>query len=95
MAFQPLDGPGVYGALAVTTTAIEVKVGASTLEDREVVTVQPIDGDVYYGYDSSVSASTGTIIKKGQFFPFEAKDTLPIYLVAASGTIDVRITEVA
>lgn len=92
--FLPLDGPGVSGSLNVTTSAAELKVNASALEDRKVVTIQPLDGDVYFGYDSSVTSSTGTKVFKGQYFPLEAGDQLTVYLVADSGTVDVRITEV-
>lgn len=92
--FLPLDGPGVSGSLNVTTSAVELKVNASALEDRKVVTIQPLDGDVYFGYDSSVTSSTGTKVFKGQYFPLEAGDQLTVYLVADSGTVDVRITEV-
>lgn len=91
----PLDGPAVYGFLNVTTTAVEVKVGASVHTDRKVITIQPIDGEVYFGYDSSVTSSTGTKIFKGQVYPLEAGELLPVWIVAASGTINVRITEVA
>jgi hypothetical protein len=93
--FIPLNGPGVQGALSVSTTAVELKVGATPLDQRAVVTIQPLDGDVYYGYTSGVTASTGTKIFKGQVYPLEATDQLPVYIVAASGTIDVRITEVS
>lgn len=91
---QPLDGPAVYGAINVTTSPAEVKVGASPLTERKVATVQPLDGDIYFGYDASVNSTTGTKIFQGQFFPFEAGEALPIYIVAASGTVNVRITEV-
>lgn len=93
MAFIPLNGPALYGNLSVSTSAIEVKVGASPMDGRTVVTIQPLDGDIYYGYDSSVTTSTGTKIFQGQFFPFEATEKLSIYVIAAS-TIDCRITEV-
>jgi len=92
--FLPLNGPAVYNNMNVTTTAVEVKVGASPLEERKILTVQPIDGDIYFGYDSSVTASTGTKIFQGQFFPFEAEASLSIYVIAGSGTVDTRITEV-
>lgn len=91
----PLDGPAVYSDIDVSTTAVEVKVGGSALEERKVVTIQPIDGDIYYGYDNSVTTSTGTKIYQGQFFPFEASPDLQIWVIAASGTIDCRITEVS
>lgn len=90
----PLDGPAVYGDIDATTTPIEVKVGASPLEDRQVVTIQPLDGVVYFGYDNSVTSLTGTKIFKGQIYPMEASDQLSVYIIAETGTVDVRITEV-
>jgi hypothetical protein len=93
--FIPLNGPAVHGALSVTTTPQEVKVGASRLEERNVLTIQPLNGDVYFGYSDSVTSLTGTKIYQGQVFPLEATDELPVWIVAASGTIDVRITEVS
>lgn len=95
MSLLPLDGPAVYGSLPVSTTAVEIKVGASVLTERTVVTIQPLDGDIYYGYNSSVTTTTGTKIFQGQFFPFEAEDSLSVWVIAASGTIDCRITEVS
>jgi hypothetical protein len=93
--FLPLDGPAVYGALSVTDTPSELKVGASVLGERKVVTIQPLDGPVYFGYDNSVSETTGVLVREGQYFPLEAGDSLPVWLVAESGdTVDVRITEV-
>ena len=91
--FLPLDGPGLHGALSVTAAPIELKVGASPLSERAVVTMQPLDGDIYYGYSNSVTIATGTLVKKGQFWPLEAGASLPVWLVSA-GTVDTRITEV-
>ena len=93
--FINLNGPGTQGALSVTTTAVEVKVGAQPLDQRAVITIQPLDGVVYYGYDAGVTSSTGTKIFKGQIYPLEATHQLPVYVVAESGTVDVRITEVS
>ena len=93
--FLPLDGPGVNGALSITDTASELKVSATVLDDRTLVTIQPLGGAIYYGYSNAVTALTGTKVFQGQYFPLEAKHTLSIWLVAATGeTIDVRITEV-
>lgn len=89
-----LDGPALYTSISVTTTPQEVKVGGSALQERQLISIQPIDGDIYYGYDNSVSSTTGTLIKKGQWFPQEAGEDLSVWVVAASGTVDVRITEV-
>ena len=90
----PLDGPAAYGALSVST-ATELKVGGSALTERKVVSFQPTNGNVYYGYDSSVSTSNGTKVLKNQLVIIEAGEQLPVYLIAETGTVDVRITEVA
>lgn len=95
MALQPLDGPAVYKNISVTTSAQEVKVGASALSERKVVTIQPLDGVVYFGYDASVTSTTGTKVYKGQTYPLEASESLPVWIVADSGSVDTRITEVA
>lgn len=93
--FQPLDGPGVHGAITVTSTAQELKVGGSADASRQLVSAQPLDGDIYYGYSNAVTSTTGTKITCGQFWPFEACASLTIWLVAAGGdSIDTRITEV-
>lgn len=91
--YQTINGPGVQGALSVSTTAIEVKVGGTALDQRILISIQPLDGVIYYGYTDSVSASTGTKVFKGQYFSLEATDQATVYLIAASGTVDVRITE--
>lgn len=93
---QPLDGPAKYKNITVTDTAQEVKVDASVLEERKVVTIQPLGGPVWFGYDSSVTTTTGTKIFRGQFLHLEASYRLPVWVIADTGdSIDVRITEVS
>lgn len=91
---NPLDGPGVYAAKTVTSTPQEVKVAGTVLEERKVVTIQPTDGDIWFGYDDSVSSTTGTRIYQGQFIQLEASDSLPVWIVSG-GSVNVRITEVS
>lgn len=93
--FIPLDGPAAHGQINVSTTPVEVKAGGSPLDERQVVTIQPVDGEIYFGYTNSVTSSTGTKIFRGQVYPLEAKTSLTIWVVAASGTVDVRVTEVS
>lgn len=94
--YQPTDGPGLHGALNVTDAiAVEVKVGGSNAEERKVVSIQPIDGKIYYGYSSGVTSSNGTLISKKQLVYLETSVQLSIYIIANNGTVDVRITEVS
>lgn len=93
--YLPIDGPVVYKSLSVTTTATEVKVGGSVLDDRVAIMIQPIDGVVYLGFDSSVTTSNGIKIAKELVFPFECGPRVSVYLITSSGTVDVRIVEFA
>lgn len=88
-----LDGDSLYGALSVTTTPVEVKVGGSRYEDRQIVTIQPTNGDIVIGYSNALTAENGTIIFKNQFFPIEATKDSEIWIRSVTGTVDVRIAE--
>ena len=85
----------VYGTLTVGTTAVEVKVGASPLDRRKLVTIQPMDNAVYWGYDSSVTTSTGTRVFKDQYLPLQVGPDITVFLIANAAGKDVRIGELA
>ena len=92
--YLPLDGPALNGALSVST-AVEVKVGASVLPERKVISLQPTDGDIWFGFSSSDLDTKGSLIRQGQYFLIECTDKLPAYIQAVSGTVDVRVSEIA
>ena len=92
---QPLDGPGISGVLVVTTTAVEVKVGAVVLDERKALTITPTDGKIWYGYSNAVTSSTGIRVTKNQVLFLEAAQSLPVWIVTNTGTVDVRIAEIA
>jgi hypothetical protein len=83
---------GTQGALSVTTTAIEAKVGITKLVGRKSLTIQPINGIIYWGYTNTVSSTIGSIIYKGQSKNFAIDDAHTVFIVSV-GTIDTRITE--
>ncbi len=89
-----LDGPATNGSISVTTSPVELKVGASVLSERIAVVVQPLGADIYWGYDSNVTASTGFKLFKDVLVFMGCGEELPIYLVASSGSVDTRIGEV-
>lgn len=93
MGYDQINGPSYYGAISVSTTPTLLKVGASVYSERIEVSFQPLDGDIYYGFDSSVSYTTGTKVFRYQLITLESGPLETIYLVTESGTVDVRITE--
>ena len=88
---------GVQGALSIITAdgAVLVNVSGTNLSDRQLVTISPINGDIYFGYDDTVTPSTGTLLCQGQTMGISAGETVELYIVTASTVaVDVRITEV-
>lgn len=86
-----INTAGVYGALSVGTSAVEAKVSTTKLTNRKELTVTPITNTVYWGYDSSVTTSTGTPIYKGTTAVFSKN--ISIFIISPTAANDTRITE--
>lgn len=91
---KSLDGPVAYGSISVSTSAVEAKVGASALAGRAILIIQPKANNIYLGYDNSVTTSNGIQLFKNQTIIVEFTDDVSVYLIAQSGTNDVRIQEI-
>lgn len=88
----------VNGNVAVSTTPVRVKVGASELVNRKVFYIQPQDGHVWLGASNAVStvignANVGTKVFKNQAFPMIFTDNVQMWMVSAGGTVNVTVTE--
>lgn len=98
--YQPLDGPSAQTKLTSvdTSTPVEVKVGTSALSDRQVITMQPNGNMKVYFSDGSIPSAV-TVLNNGlDHFKnsketYEAGEKQKVYILAASGTIDVVIVE--
>lgn len=99
--FSPLDGPSAQGKISSvgTSTVVEVKIGASALAERQVITMQP-DGKmkVYFG-DGTNTPSAATMLsdgldhEKAAMMSYEAGEKQKLYILAAAGTINVIVVE--
>jgi len=97
---QPLDGPAVQTTLTIdTVTVTEAIASGSPLDERKVVTLQG-DGRfyVYFG-DGSGTPSAATVAADGitvfrnQVSSFEATNQQFIFILAVTGTVDVKVVE--
>lgn len=96
----PLDGPAVQIKLTAvdTITPVEVKVGASALIDRAVITIQP-NGNIKVYFSDGTVPSAATILANGFDHYKSAKETYEagekqkVYILASSGTVNVVIVE--
>lgn len=99
--FQPLDGPSAQVKISGvdTITPIIVKVGVNALSERAVITLQPTGKmKVYFG-DGANTPSAATVLADGLDHFKDAKETYEagerqvVYILAATGTIDVIVVE--
>ena len=93
--YQLIDGPNVYGTINVTTTPVELKVGASALDERKMMIIQSMGNRIYIGYNASVTSANGIELSKRQIIFLEAGPAITVYAVASAGSIDVRIQELS
>ena len=88
---------GTQGSISLINTdgAVIANVsGGANLPDRQLVTITPINGDIFWGYEDTVTVATGTPICEGQTLGISAGDCADLYIVTGSNTaVDVRITE--
>ena len=88
-----INTDGVEGELTVGITAVPIRVGASNLLGRKVVTAMPKENEIYWGYTNSVTTTTGTRIFKNQMTEWKAGPAKDIYLIANAAGKKVSITE--
>jgi len=90
------DSGGVEGAITVTTTATAVRVGGSNLANRKILTaLKNSIGTVFWGYNNTVTTSSGTPFVNNQFMSWAAGPNITIWMIASSGSHNVRVTEAA
>jgi hypothetical protein len=80
----------IQGVLSVTSSPIEIKVGASRLTNRKGIWITA-NATMYWGADNTVTTTTGQPIAKDQTI-FLGVGDIAVYLVC-SGTQSARIIE--
>jgi len=98
----PLDGPSKQYSLTVgTSTVLEVlKPTESVLEERKVVTIQPLDQSIYVYFGDGSGTPSPAVMAADGFFHFkkaketyEAADSQEIYILSVNGSGSVIIAE--
>lgn len=93
--YSVADGPFEYTNLTVTTTATELKVGATALDERKILVIQALGARIFIGFDNLVTTNNGLQIAKKQTIFLEVGPKVSVYAIVNSGTSDVRIAELA
>ena len=99
--YSPLDGPSSQGASLVTSSVVfRVKLGATEQEDRQVVSIMPLTGNIWVMFGDGITTPNAVTVKdrgfpqlKGALRTYEASNRQFIFIVADSVTTDVRFAE--
>ncbi len=83
-----------YRAQSVTTSAAEALGGSTILANRKLLHFTPTNGTLYWGYDSSVTTSTGSPVFPNNTVFLSVTNNVHVYVISAT-TTDVRIGEVS
>lgn len=87
----------IWTTIAVTTSAVEAKVGVSRLSGREGVRIHnDSNNTVYFGYSSSVTSSgpnKGEPLLKGESIDIGLSENHGVWLISASGSNNCIVTE--
>lgn len=81
-----------YAAVSVSTTAVLMSVSGTNMVNRKLLTLQPTNGIIYIGSNSSVTTTTGTPIYSTQTLSFAVGPAITVYAIATVAT-NVRIIE--
>lgn len=85
----------VSGPVTVGTTAIEAKVGATRLHDRELLIILNNGPTTIFVGPSGVTPTTGMPIYKCQAISLPAGDSVGVFLIAQTGTCHAIVQEMA
>jgi hypothetical protein len=92
--YADVDNDGyVSGAVAVSTSQVEAKVGANRLVGREGITITNKGPNRLYFGPSGVTSTTGDYLDKNQFVSIPIGDQIGVYLICATGQSATAIVQ--
>lgn len=91
-----LQGSGIQNAINVGLTPVLANVTGTNLVNRKLLTISHNgNGLLYWGFNNTVTITTGTQIFKNTMLSIDCSQNTNIYLIATTATNDVRISECA
>lgn len=88
------SGLSVNGTITVGTSAVEAKVGGSTLANRKLLIVNNASNvTIYWGFSSAVTTADGIPINKDQEATWSIGSVQKVYLIAGAAGNTIKIAE--
>jgi hypothetical protein len=93
--FNDVDNASyVAGSLTITTSQLELKVGASKLDGRQVIMIQNTGNQTIYLGPTGVTTSTGIPLSKNQFISMPIGDSVSVFAITGNLTSTIVVQEV-
>ncbi len=96
-AVDILNAGGTQGSLSVTSTATEIRVGASNLANRKSIMIyNNSTNTIYWGVTNAVTVANGIPLPPQSFISLSFSNTVTVWGIApAALTAEMRIVEVS
>jgi hypothetical protein len=90
-----LNGGGEQDTITIGVAASLGAIGGTNRPDRKYLLFQAKDKGIYYGFDNTVTTSTGIEIFKNQLIMIPVGENTDVYFIATGAGKDLRIQEVS
>ena len=92
--YSDVDNDGyASGAVSVSTTQIEAKVGASRMVGREAITITNKGPNTLYYGPTGVTSTTGDVLYKDQYVSLPIGASLGVFLICVTGQSATAIVQ--
>ena len=88
------DKSYLSGTVTVSTSQVELKVGASRLDGRQNLLIYNKGSSTIYIGPSGVTTSNGIPVVKGQLFSYPFGQNIAVYAIMSSGSQSIIVHEI-
>jgi hypothetical protein len=75
------------------TVSQEAKVGVARMSGRKVLTLQPLNGKIWWGYNTPCTNANSSPLYKDDLLSLPVGGDIPVYIIADVGSVNVAISE--
>lgn len=90
-----LNTSGSTAEVTVGTSAVALRVGGSNLADRQQIILQPKDNNIFIGYTSGVTTTTGLKLFKDQTVILPIGDQVTVWAISNGSGRLIIVQELA
>lgn len=90
-----LNNSGLTAEVTVGTSAVPLYVGGSNLTDRQTLILQPKNDNIFIGYTSGVTTTTGLRLFKDQVISLPVGDQITVFAISTGSGRAIIVQELS